>query len=85
MILCAPVYAGTASVQQHEDIVRLLVSYGVQLEAENNLNETALHVAARQGNITALVALTQQVHTARQPHFHYCSHHPNLVSFVHVK
>ena len=42
-------------------MVSLLMAHGAQLDAENKLGETALHLAAAQGNVTALATLTQQV------------------------
>lgn len=37
------------------------MAHGANIEAENRLGETALHLAAAEGNVIALATLTQQV------------------------
>ena len=37
------------------------MAHGANLEAENKLGETVLHLAAAEGNVIALATLTQQV------------------------
>ena len=49
-------------------MVRLLISYGAKLNEENDHGETAVHIAAAEGNDSALAAMTQQVTTSPSMH-----------------
>lgn len=54
--------------EQVQDMIRLLISYGAKLDAENDHGETAVHVAAAEDNVSALAAVTQQVKTSPSMH-----------------